>query len=255
VSERHRLIALREARGFTQASLAAEVGVERTTIGRWEAGGVVRPQYREPLATALDISLAELDGLLNGSATASPATGHGWWSNYETLEQAATSVVSWQPMLVPGLMQTRAYATALARIDDLVARRMSRQDIITRQRDPVSLTVVIDESVLHRPIGGADVLAGQLRHLLALNERTNVTTHVLPFTAQSQPAAWGSVVVLGFPWQGGLVYLEHSKGAAYLDSPYDVDNHHKVFENLRELALTADESLVLIDQRVKEISN
>jgi len=249
---RDRLIARRKAEGFTQQTLALQVGCAHTTVARWERGEVeVSAHHRQPLASALRWTLTELDDAINGNSSL-PAASGGWWSNFVTLEQSATVVRCWEPMLVPGLLQAEDYAAALLDDHDLVVRRMDRQRMLTRPGNPVELVAVIDESVLHRPIGGRDVLAGQFHHLVRMAERPNIVVQVLPFDAPAQPAYWASLVILTFPWSGGLVYLEHRDGATYLDSMHDIEAHHAVFDRLRELALPPDESANLMKSVAKE---
>jgi hypothetical protein len=199
-------------------------------------------------------SLTELDAVLNGSATL-PVTADGWFSNYETLEQSATTVRSWEPMVIPGLLQTRAYATALLGEGDQVIRRMDRQRMLTRPGNPVELIAIMDESVLMRPIGGADVQAAQLGHLVEMSERSNVTVQVLPLHAPVDAIANGSrgaFVMLAFPWPGGLVHLEHAEGARGLDSQTELEAHMRVFDQLRELALSPGESIERINAAAGE---
>jgi transcriptional regulator with XRE-family HTH domain len=249
---RDRFVARRKALGFTQQSLALAIPCERSTVARWERDeSAVSPYHREPLARELRLTLHDLDALLNGNTAPHPE--HGWWSNYETMEQSSTSVRTWEPMLVPGLLQTRSYAAALLHNDDLVTRRMDRQRMVTRPGKPVELVAVLDESALHRPFGDPGMLAGQLRHLATMAERPNVTLHVLPLDTPTEPAYWGALVILGFPWSGGLIYLEHQGGATYLDSVHDIEAHATVFERLRDLALDPTASVALITSRAKEL--
>lgn len=250
---REALIARRRALGYTQQSLAHEVGAAQTTVARWERGETdVSAHHREPLASALQWSMTELDTALNGNSSLPVASG-GWWSNYVTLEQSATSVRSYEPVLVPGLLQTRDYAAALLGDNDLVIRRMDRQRMLTRPTNPADLVAIIDESVLLRPIGGSKVLADQLQHLATMTERSNISVQVLPLDAQAQPVYWGSLVIVRFPWSGGLVYLEHQEGAHYLDSLHDIEAHTRVFDQLRELAFSPPESLDRIQRAAREL--
>lgn len=250
------LIARRKALGFTQQSLAYRISCERTTVARWEHGQCeVSAHHRGPLAEALQWTMTQLDEAINGDGNL-PRADQGWWSNYVTLEQSATSVRSWEPMLVPGLLQTEQYAAALLRSEDLVRRRLDRQGMVTRPGNPVELVAVIDESVLHRPIGGPDVLAAQLRHVAAMAERPNVTVQVLPLDGPTQSIALGAMgpmIILDFPWPGGLVYREHRGGATYLDSAHDLETQARAFDQLRELALPPDDSARLMTTRAKEL--
>lgn len=254
--QRDRLIARRKLLGFTQHTLALAVGCDRNTAARWERGeSEVSAHHREPLARALQWSLTELDDALNGAGRL-PVTVGGWFTNYETLEQSATTVRSWEPMVVPGLLQTRAYATALLGDSDRVTRRMDRQRMLTRPGNPVDLVAIVDESVLMRPVGGRDVFAAQLGHLVDMSERGNVTVQVLPLRAHVDAIANGSrgaFVMLAFPWPGGLVHLEHAQGARGLDSQPELEAHIRVFDQLREMALTPNDSTERINAATGEL--
>jgi transcriptional regulator with XRE-family HTH domain len=246
---RERLIARRRALGFTQSSLAYRIECERTTVARWERGeSEVSPHLRGPLADALEWTLPQLDQALSGSRM--PRPEHGWWSNYEALEQSAVSIRTWEPMVVPGLLQTRAYAAALlGGADDLVERRMDRQRLVNRPESAVSLVALVDESVLHRTLGSPAVLAAQLYHLAAMARQDNITIRVLAQHACAQAVTigcLGAFVILGAPWPGGLVYLEHQGGARSLDSPHEIEAHAEAFTRLRDAALPPAESAALI---------
>lgn len=242
---RDRLVARRKALGMTQQSLALRIPCERTTVARWEREECeVSAYHRGPLAEALGWTLTELDQALNGNSV--PRPEHGWWSNYEALEQSAISIRTWEPMVVPGLLQTRAYAAALLGSDDLAARRLDRQRMVTRPDDPISLVSILDEATLHRPLGNPGVLAGQLDHLATVAQRANVTVHVLPQDAPAQAVALGcrcAFVILEFPWPGGLVHVEHRAGAETLDTFHEIEAHADTFDRLRELALPPAESI------------
>lgn len=251
---RDRLIARRKALGFTQASLAHEVQCERSTVARWERDEAgVSAHLRAPLAEALNWSLTELDAAMNGHI---PRPVDGWWSNYEALEQSAVTIRTWEPMLIPGLLQTRAYAAALSS-DELAARRIDRQRIVTRPSGPVALTAVIDVSALRRRLGTPRVLAAQLEHLVEMAQRHNVTVHVLPEDPDAQAVALGSTgafVILEFPWPGGLVHIEHRAGAESLDKHQEIEAHARAFDRLRDSALPPSESVARIRSAVQELT-
>jgi hypothetical protein len=186
-----------------------------------------------------------------------PRPEHGWWSNYEALEQSAVSIRTWEPMVVPGLLQTRAYATALLDgSDDLVERRIDRQRIVNRPTSTVALEAIVDESVLHRPVGHPGVLSAQLRHLAGMADRDNVTIGVLPRHSPTQAVATGGIgpfVIVETPWPGGLVYLEHQGGSRSLDSAHEIKAHAEAFNRLREAALPCVASVALILAAAREL--
>jgi hypothetical protein len=117
----------------------------------------------------------------------------------------------------------------------------------------VDLVAVIDESVMHRPIGGAAVLAQQLRHLITSARRPNITIQVLPLDAPTQPTSWGAFLVLAFPWPGGRVHQEHYGGAHSMESMHDIEGHVEAFDQLCHVALDRERSLDRIINRVKEL--
>lgn len=242
---RQMLIDRCEELGYTPDWLAKKLAVSPRTIMRLFAGTTkLRTGKRPLLAQLLDWEPEKLTAVLKDGVA--PVLDDGWWSAYSMFEQKATSVRAYEPVLVPGLLQTRDYAAALLDNEEFVERRLSRQALITRADHPVPLVAILDESILHRPIGGPSVLADQLRHLRLVSERPNITIRVLPFDAPAQPAYWGALVILRFPWLGGLVYLEHTQGDHSLSSAHDVGLHEETFHRIESLALPVDASVDLI---------
>jgi hypothetical protein len=160
-------------------------------------------------------------------------------------------------MVCPGLLQVESYAAALlGGHDEFVERRMARQAILTRDEEPVELVAIVDESALHRPIGGPVVLARQLDHLLEMGERSNITLQVLPLAAAELAIGIGcpgAFVILQPSWPGGIVHLEHWGGTRNLDQATEMDVHDKAFSELRRLALPSAESGELIRHRREEL--
>lgn len=175
-----------------------------------------------------------------------------WFQDYVGLEESAARIQTYEIAFVPGLVQTENYARAVVRrglpdapgteIDRRVGLRMARQRMLT---DPhgCRLWAVVDESVLHRAVGGTDVLREQLGYLLEVTTRSNVSLQVVPFHAGGS-AAEGSFTVLRFaePELPDVVYLEHLCGALYLDKPDEVEAYAKVVQRLAVEAETPDES-------------
>ena len=159
---------------------------------------------------------------------------------------------------VPGLLQTADYARALMvavpvrrneeQLDNEVAARLYRQQRLRSVENPLELVAVIDESVLHRPVGGPEVLRGQLRHLAALGDLDSVTLHVLP-TAVGAHAALASefnILHFGDLDEPDMAYVEHTLGALNLDKEEDVARARLTFERLLSDALDPAESLALV---------
>jgi len=178
----------RVAAGFSsQDALAARFGFDRTVIAKAETGDrVPTPEVLAAWCEAcnLDVELFERWAVL-ARRTDGPIPS--WFESWLEAEGKAHALMIWQPLIVPGLFQTAEYARALFlaagadqdRADDLVTVRLDRQAILDRP-DPPHVVAVIDESVLHRLIGSAQVMADQLAHLAEQCERPDASIQVLP---------------------------------------------------------------------------
>jgi hypothetical protein len=174
---------------------------------------------------------------------------------------------------VPGLFQTPEYARALTRVhvpeesDAEVERRtelrLTRQAILKRPIDPPLLRVVLRESVLRCPVGGAEIMAAQFRRLIEASELTNVSLRVVPFAAGLHPGmVSGPFEILRFPVNGnGLesepptVYAEIYTGAIYLDKPHEIERYDRAFAEIWGIALDEPSSQTLIRQAAEALSN
>jgi DNA-binding XRE family transcriptional regulator len=256
---RQKLVRMRRKAMMTQEDAAYRAGISRTSLARYETGaqapGVAACRS---LAKLYDVTFEEIIEAVESNGTGElPVLNGGWWSNYEAFEQSAVRIRTWEPMVVPGLLQVEAYSRALAGDnDELVERRMARRAIVTRPDDPVELTAIIDESVLFRPVGGSIALAAQLDHLANMAERPNVTVHVLPLSAPEKAVAIGgkgAFVILEPCWPGGMVHQEYEGGSHILHSYHDLQTLTTAFEDLAEMAFTPAESLALIRTHTKEL--
>jgi transcriptional regulator with XRE-family HTH domain len=186
-----------------------------------------------------------------------------WFQDYVGLEESASLIQSYELQFVPGLMQTEDYIRAVVShgrpelIDQegerRVALRMQRQKILTRQGAP-RVWAVVDESVLHRPIGGPRVLREQIEHLLELTRQPNVTLQILPYN-MSGYAAEGAFSILRFadPSLPDIVYIEHLSGALYLDRVEELEVYGRVIDRLAVDAETPDRSRQLLSKFRQEI--
>lgn len=252
---RHRLKALREKRGFTQESLAHHLNVGTSTVRAWEQGiSTPFPENRGAYAEALGIDDETLDANLNGNGLDLQRLVPGWFSFYTAVEQTATTVRIWETSIVPGLLQTEDYASALLHDPGLVHARLDRQDMVTRRDGPVEVLALIDESVLHRPIGSPEVFAKQLRHLVKMSRRENIEIRVFPLDAPEQPLWFGAFAILSFPWAvDGVAYLEHASDGVIVHSPDGIARHVKRWEAAMKLALPPVESINRINQNLEQL--
>lgn len=187
---------LRQARlaaGYlSQDQLARELGFDRTVIVKAETGA--RPPSEDVAVKIAEMFPDLCNGLyvhLAGIARKSNGPIPGWFADWLTREREATSVRIWQPIIIPGLLQTADYARALFigersnldddALDELVAARLARQDIFDKP-EPPHLWTVLDEAVLHRLIGTSKTTYDQLLHLADMSERSYISLQVVPAT-------------------------------------------------------------------------
>ncbi|MEU1474351.1 helix-turn-helix domain-containing protein [Streptomyces sp. NPDC001668] len=266
-------LALRQAReraGLSQREAAEQVEWSQSKLIRVETGTVsVSVSDLRALLTLYHITDAtqvqELEQAARGSKGAS------WWSKYHDVvtpqfaqylgyESAATSLHAYHPIVVPGHLQTRSYAEALLaprglapeRAERVVDLRMERQKRMFDGSGRPATTFVLDEAAVRRQIGGKEVLDGQLDQLLDFGTRDGITIRILPFEAGAHYSTLGSFVLLSFPDDDDLLYLEHAAGS--MTGGEDLEllaRYQECFHTITELALGDTESRDLID-RIKQ---
>jgi transcriptional regulator with XRE-family HTH domain len=166
-----------------------------------------------------------------------------WFRTYVDLEQAATLIRTYEGQFVPGLLQTDDYMRAVVRgahleeSSDEVGRRvrlrMARQILLTREGPP-RLWAVVDEAALRRPVGGNEVMRGQLERLIEATKLPNVTLQILPFAVGAHAAMGSAFSILRFADRElpDIVYLEHLTNAVYLDRRNEVEQYLDAMELL-----------------------
>jgi hypothetical protein len=190
-----------------------------------------------------------------------------WWQSYDLdyyatyvgLEQAATTLCYYQSSIVPGLLQTEAYSRAMhrgsmpaeftpERADELIEVRMRRQQVLFRE-PPLRLRVVVDEAVLHRLVGGADVMAAQLQHFSVMANRPNVSLRVIPFSVGAHPAMENMFNIIDFgDVAPHVVYVEGLMGKLFVEREHDIARYMQVFEYLYSIALDPQDTIELISE-------
>jgi hypothetical protein len=237
-----------------------------TRISRMETGRIgARPGDVRELLEIYGVTGDEAESLVQ---LARDARRKGWWHSYGAvlppwfevyvgLESAAARLHDFQPLVVPGLLQTEDYARAVLQaapqagrsedIDRQVALRMQRQAILD-QASPPEAWVVLSESVLRVPVGGPAVMCAQLQRLAQLAERPKLTLQVLPFStaAHGQPISPFTILEFADSADPAVVYLEHLTGSLLLENEDDVLRYRAVFDHLRAEALGTGESAGLI---------
>ncbi|RCG20199.1 XRE family transcriptional regulator [Sphaerisporangium album] len=243
----------RESRNITLEAAGHSIRASHSKISRMELGRVsFRMRDVADLLTLYGVTdESEREALLSLVAQANRP---GWWHNFDDvlpnwfeayvgLEEAATRIRSYEVQFVPGLLQTEGYARAVVMLghpdgpEDEIQRRvdlrMARQKLLERDNPP-HLWAVIDEAALRRPLGGPDVMRGQIKHLLEAIASPTVTVQVMPFSAGGHAAAGGPFSILRFAERDlpDVVYLEQLTSAIYLDKREDLDRYQAVMERL-----------------------
>ena len=171
------------------------------------------------------------------------------------IEREAVSLRSWEPLVVPGLLQTPGYARELFRkgrpgdsdtaTDEAVNARMERQQILDSDNPP-ALLAVIDEDVLRRRIGSPALMREQLAHLLDMAERLRVVLQVVPFGAGAHPGLLGPFVIASFDAAQDVAYLDGPLSARLIQSPEEVSRVALLYDILRSEALPRGASMEMI---------
>jgi transcriptional regulator with XRE-family HTH domain len=261
---------LRVASGLTIDKVAEELEFSAAKVSRIETGHVgVSPRDVRDMLQLYNVAEDQRDRLVE---VARQAREKGWWhaysdvhsSPYLGLENSADQIRIYEALLVPGLLQTPAYARAVIaalhpnlntpQIDRWIELRKKRQALL-RQDDPPSIAAIVDEDVLRRPVGGRKAMQEQLRRLLADSELPTVTLQVLPLDVGEHVGMYGSFTILGFrdPAQQDLVYLENATKELYLESEEELQRYTRAFERLSAAALSVEDSATLLAKLSKEL--
>ncbi|MEV7804610.1 helix-turn-helix transcriptional regulator [Microbispora sp. NPDC088329] len=187
-----------------------------------------------------------------------------WFQAYVGLEEAAERIRTYEVQFVPGLLQTKEYARAVimagavgAAPEEIARRvdlRLERQRILDGENSP-KFWAVIDEAALRRPIGGVEVMRGQIQHLIDLMNQPNVTIQVIPFSYGGHAAEGGAFSILRFadPDLPDIVYVEQLASALYLDKREEVDRYSEVMERLCAVSTTPTETVDLLRQIMADL--
>ncbi|CAM5300194.1 MULTISPECIES: helix-turn-helix domain-containing protein [Streptomyces] len=263
-----RLQELREAAGLSREEAARVLRVASATVRRMEMAEVaLKIPYVQVLVTTYGVPEEEADAFVR---LAEEANQPGWWqrfhdvlpdwfSLYVSLEGAARVIRSYEPHFVPGLLQTEEYARAVMEagtigqtspetVERHVSLRMERQRLLERE-DPPHLWVIMDETVLRRPVSTrSEVLRDQLDRLLEYAVRDRVTLQIAEFAAGPHPGTYAPFTLFRFaePELPDMVFTEYLTGALYLDSRQEVAAHLEVLDHMTARAASAQRTLKLL---------
>ncbi|GGY80416.1 XRE family transcriptional regulator [Streptomyces nitrosporeus] len=253
------LAAFRKAAGMTQVSLADRFGLGEDTIASIEQG-------RRPLQSDFAV---KLDALLDTKKALQVAVEKvpkkerfpAFVQDFIEYEQEALTLLSYESMVVPGLLQTEAYARAVFasqypplesdELEERVAARLDRKRVFER-RPRLMANFLIEESILHRPLGGRAVLHEQIRHLRRCAELPFLGLQIMPTSRETHAAVDGPMVLLETPDHDQLAYIEGQRVSVLLDDPDEVSVLHQKYGMLRSQALSPEESMRLLDDLLGE---
>lgn len=273
-----RLRELRERADLTLAEAAHQVQVDPGTISRVENGvRGVKPKTAERLLDCYGVRDTAVRGevleliRVDESRRRRPT----WWKRhhevlsptqfdgYLALEANASSLRNYEPLLIPGLLQTPEYAHEVitgmrpelrpAQVKQLIDIRMSRQHRIA-ESGTTTLSALIDEAALLRPVGGQAVMKNQLQRLVEASDQPHTTIRLAPFSLGPHPGTAGSFMLMGFPGATrDVVWVETMNRSVYFEEETEVERYAEAFTNLWERALTPEDTRARLKAMTKEL--
>jgi transcriptional regulator with XRE-family HTH domain len=248
------LRAQREVAGLTQAQLAKLMGYSESVIAKLETCRTIpSPQHA-----------AQADGALRTPGTFRRLRQAMLNRSYESwvralleMEERATVLRNWEPLVVPGLLQTEDYARAMIRagrpgdseaeVEQMVIARISRQAIWDRKDPPPPMVfAVLGEAVLRQLVGDARIMRAQLVHLTEMAGNPRITVQVLPFGAAAHPGMLGPFLVASFDADRDAAYLDNALDGQVTERRNQVARISLLYDSLRSVALSPGESAELI---------
>ncbi|MFI1483184.1 Scr1 family TA system antitoxin-like transcriptional regulator [Streptomyces sp. NPDC020747] len=242
----------RERKGLSQSELGEPLFVSGSFIGQLEAG--TRRLHLE-YAAQID-EILDTNGFFERNCKALAKSKYpDHFAEAAEAEAIATAIREYATLLIPGLLQTRAYAEAVfraykptapkAEIDPLVAARLERAHLLDDPTTPL-LWAILDEAVLRREVGGAE-MAGALRHVADLARRHRIIVQVLPFGAGAHASMTGALKLMEFEDAPSLSFVEGPDMGKLLDDPATVARHTLTFGLLQAAAHSPQDSLALLE--------
>lgn len=254
---RHR----REASGLSQDELGTPLFVSGSFIGQLEAG---TRRMQADQAQKLDEVLNAGGFFARNCVALKQSKYPDHFAEAAEAEAVATTIKEYAALLIPGLLQTAAYARAVFRayrptateevIDRLVESRLERGKLLTDPTTPM-LWVVLDEAALRREAGGRVVMAEALRHILGLARQHRAIVQVLPFSAGAHMALQGSLKLMGFTDAPPLAYLEGLGTGQLQDDPATVRHYELTYDLVAAGALSPETSLALIESVAEDYAH
>jgi transcriptional regulator with XRE-family HTH domain len=260
---------LRESRGISAADAARAIRGSESKISRIELGkSAIREIDVLDLLTLYGVDPAEREQFLT---LAEQASRRGWWhqfsdvlpgwfQTYIGMEESAQSIRVYEPLFVPGLLQTPQYAAAVLSLGDLPVNEAERHVMLRKERQrrflegQLKLWAIVDESALRRPVGSMEILRDQLRYLISLSTRRNLTLQITSL-GEGGHAAPSAFTILRFnePDMPDVVYVEQLTSALYFDKRADVDRYLLAMERLSVISATPAETRTILSTIINQV--
>jgi len=260
---------LRESRGISAQAAAKAIRGSESKISRIELGrNAIREIDVLDLLTFYKVGAVEREPLLS---LAEQANRPGWWHRYNDIlpdwfqsyvgmEEAATSIRVYEPQFVPGLLQTQQYTAAVLAVCDIPIGEAERHVILRKERQRrftegrLKLWAVIEETALRRPVGSRQILRDQLRYLLSLTTKPNLTLQIIPYGTGGHAVPSG-FTILRFAEADlpDMAYLEHLTSALYFDKKSDVDRYLLNMERLTIVSAKPSETPHILTTIIDEL--
>ncbi|MFB7936012.1 helix-turn-helix domain-containing protein [Streptomyces sp. NPDC056049] len=256
---------LRQNAGLSQAQLAADTHCSEDLVSAMERG--VRTPQPEFLLRADEVVGA--GGVLAAAADdvrealARVRTRHpDWFRSFAKAEAEAVALHYFAPQAVPGILQTQGYAEAVFRhrrplydaetVEKRLTDRLARQVIFEKQPAP-TMSFVIEEAALRRPLGGRDAFREQLRRIIAVANLWSVHLQVMPMNCEEHPALEGEFTLLTLKGKREVAYIESYQYARLITDPEEVRMYSERYGIMRAQALTPRESLEHLEKMLGEL--
>ncbi|MEU8022108.1 MULTISPECIES: helix-turn-helix domain-containing protein [Micromonospora] len=242
---------LRTGAGLSQEALGERVNYSASLVAAVEQ---CRRPPREEFTQRCDDTLGGEGLLVRIRDTLVRESLMPWFREWVTIEQEATTLRSFEPLVVPGLLQTEGYARALYEgaaqlvgeaIEPPLAARLARQAVLDRPAPP-QLVAVLDHTVLERPVGGPAVMREQLRHLVEMGRRPRVHLHLVPRGTGAYPGLNGAFVLATLPEANDVGYLDNQLQGTIVERTVDIHSLRQGWESVRAEALPHGATLTAI---------
>ncbi|WP_243792764.1 helix-turn-helix transcriptional regulator [Saccharopolyspora gloriosae] len=252
---------IRAEKGVSAAEVGKELGMSGSKINRIETCEI--GIYLDDLEKLLDFYQVTQQRRVELLDIARHAEQRSWlrtrnahfpadWQTWSDFEDEATALRYYEPMMIPGLLQTPEYARSVIaatggsltenEVDELVGSRVARRRLLSGAR-PLELHVIIEETTLQRPFGEAGCRHRQLRHLAEEAGRSNIALQLLPTDAGFHAGMVGAFILVEYEAELGSVWLEQLAASIFLDEEEHLEIYKTVWDELTKIALSEEESV------------